>query len=180
MATPSPLHPLCVATRKVRTEFGESQDQFARRLDVAMMTISHWERGVTVPSRADSLQKLADSAEAVELLAEADQFRAAYAQAAGIKTVKTPSARGQNQDRGKDLLTINEISSRSGIGLNSVYTLVRQRKIPSIRIGRDILIPRPQYERWLETVKGSFDGPVRKYKKPFTTQRRRAAKKRVA
>jgi len=32
---------------KARQIVGETQEQFARRLDVSMMTVSRWERGAT-------------------------------------------------------------------------------------------------------------------------------------
>ena len=84
---PPPLHPLCLAVRKIRERSGESQDQFASRLKMGAMTISRFERGVAVPRDAVTLQKLASAAEAVELTAEAGQFAAAYTEAIGVEAV---------------------------------------------------------------------------------------------
>jgi excisionase family DNA binding protein len=48
-----------------------------------------------------------------------------------------------------DTLTIEETAKRLRIGLNSAYSGVKNGQIPSIRIGRRILIPRPALEALL-------------------------------
>ena len=76
--------------------------------------------------------------------------------------MKLTAARSKQQ---LDMMTPREVAARSGIGVNAVYLLIQNRHIPSISIGRDFLIPRPQYQRWLETVNGAFDGGTFKYNK---------------
>lgn len=60
----------------------------------------------------------------------------------------------------KDMMTPRQVAAASGIGINAVYLLLKQRHIPSINVGHDMYIPRPQYLRWLETVEGNFPGPA--------------------
>lgn len=51
-------------------------------------------------------------------------------------------------------LTPKETANRLGIGLNKVYELINLKSIPSIRVGRKILIPISCLENWLLTSAG--------------------------
>jgi excisionase family DNA binding protein len=44
---------------------------------------------------------------------------------------------------------VPEVSKKLGIGINQAYQMVREGKIPSIRLQRRIVIPRAAFERWL-------------------------------
>ncbi len=47
-------------------------------------------------------------------------------------------------------LTVGETAQRLGIGKNKTYTLVHDGKIPSIRLGKTILIPIQALDAWLQ------------------------------
>ena len=47
-------------------------------------------------------------------------------------------------------LTVVEAAKALGIGRTNAYELIRQGKIPAIRFGRRILIPRRRLEKMLE------------------------------
>ncbi len=51
----------------------------------------------------------------------------------------------------RDTLTIEETAKRLGIGLNSAYAGVKAGTIPSLRIGKRILVPRAALETLLAT-----------------------------
>ena len=46
-------------------------------------------------------------------------------------------------------LTVKEVMSDLRISKNAAYTAIARGQIPSIRVGKKILIPRAQYERLL-------------------------------
>lgn len=46
-------------------------------------------------------------------------------------------------------LTVSEAIEATGLSRNTVYDGIRRREIPSVRVGRRILIPRVAFERWL-------------------------------
>jgi excisionase family DNA binding protein len=48
---------------------------------------------------------------------------------------------------------VQEIAQLLGIGKRTAYSWVNQGEIPSIRVGRRILIPKKQFEEWLEGSK---------------------------
>ncbi len=52
-----------------------------------------------------------------------------------------------------DTYTAREAATRLGIGLTSLYAGVQRGEIPSIRVGRRVLIPR----RSLDAMLGSID-----------------------
>ena len=54
-------------------------------------------------------------------------------------------------------ITVGEAARYLGIGRNSAYEAVRRGEIPSIRIGRRIVIPRHRFLEWLG---GSDADPV--------------------
>jgi len=50
----------------------------------------------------------------------------------------------------KDTLTVEELSKRIGIGRNTAYEAVKRGEVPSIKIGRRILVPIKALNNWLE------------------------------
>lgn len=52
-----------------------------------------------------------------------------------------------------DTLTVEEIAKRLRIGRNQAYEAVRSGVVPSIRLGRRILVPRVAFERLLADPK---------------------------
>ena len=48
--------------------------------------------------------------------------------------------------------TIEEVADMLGIGRSSAYQAVRTGEIPTIRVGRRLLVPRVALERMLECV----------------------------
>jgi transcriptional regulator with XRE-family HTH domain len=67
---------LCRAVKTVRLSYGESQEAFARRVGLASMTVSRFERGKLVPTSFEALLRLAEAARAKDL-AESDLFERA-------------------------------------------------------------------------------------------------------
>ena len=45
-------------------------------------------------------------------------------------------------------ITVPEISERLGICEETIYDMLRSRKIPNIRYGRRFIISRAAFERW--------------------------------
>ena len=45
--------------------------------------------------------------------------------------------------------TVEEVARRLGLGRSATYDAIRRGQIPARRIGRRILIPRAELERWL-------------------------------
>ena len=50
----------------------------------------------------------------------------------------------------REVLTVSELAKTLGIGRNSAYELIRQHKLPALRLGRRIVIPRVALQRFLE------------------------------
>jgi excisionase family DNA binding protein len=48
-----------------------------------------------------------------------------------------------------DVLTVEDVAGRLGIGRNQAYALVQLGQIPALRFGRRWLIPRVAFERLL-------------------------------
>jgi transcriptional regulator with XRE-family HTH domain len=74
---------LSAAVRRVRQSYQESQAEFAQRTELALMTISKFERGVRVPADPRVLARLAAAARAQGLTEDAKQFENAAILAAG-------------------------------------------------------------------------------------------------
>jgi len=74
------LPPLSAAIKRVRKAYGDTQEAFARRLDVAMITISRFERG-TEPKDLRVLLRLEEAARMINLTAEAEAFARATIEA---------------------------------------------------------------------------------------------------
>jgi excisionase family DNA binding protein len=54
-----------------------------------------------------------------------------------------------------EILTLKEVSELLRVTQNTVYKLVRQRRIPSFRIGRDLRFRADEIARWMDE-KGSL------------------------
>jgi excisionase family DNA binding protein len=48
-----------------------------------------------------------------------------------------------------DMVTVEDVATRLGIGRNQAYEAVQQGKIPALRFGRRWLIPRAAFDRML-------------------------------
>jgi excisionase family DNA binding protein len=51
--------------------------------------------------------------------------------------------------QGADVLTVEDVAAKLGIGRNQAYALVQLGHIKALRFGRRWLIPRVQFERML-------------------------------
>jgi excisionase family DNA binding protein len=51
--------------------------------------------------------------------------------------------------RQSDTYTVPEVGRRLGIGRKQAYDAAKRGDIPTIRIGRRVLVPKPAFERWL-------------------------------
>ena len=51
-----------------------------------------------------------------------------------------------------DLLTIPQVQARLQLNRDRVYAMIRAGTIPSVKYGGCIRIPRPEYERWLDSL----------------------------
>lgn len=47
-------------------------------------------------------------------------------------------------------LTVAEAKEIAGVGIGQMYTAIKEGKVPSVRIGRRILIPRKKFMALLE------------------------------
>src|SRR5262245_53601243 len=88
------LSPLCIAVRRLREAYGDTQERFARRLDVAVMTVSRFETGRAEPRDPRVILNLARLAyeksnysPVVDMRAEETLFRGAYEDIERIKEV---------------------------------------------------------------------------------------------
>lgn len=52
------------------------------------------------------------------------------------------------------LMSVREAARLLGIGRDSAYALIREGRLPAIRIGRRILVPRAALEPWVEKETG--------------------------
>lgn len=52
-------------------------------------------------------------------------------------------------DAKRETITIPEAAERLGIGRNAAYDAAKRGEIPTIRIGKLLLVPRAQFERML-------------------------------
>src|SRR5215471_101816 len=75
------LPELCAAVREVRNAYDESEEQFARRVELAGQTVSRFERGRQIPTDFHVLKRLAASAQAMGLAKETELFEQAARQA---------------------------------------------------------------------------------------------------
>lgn len=59
---------------------------------------------------------------------------------------------GDTQASEKLVYSVEEVATLLGMSKNPVYDAIRERQIPSIKIGRRILIPRAALEEMLSKV----------------------------
>lgn len=57
-----------------------------------------------------------------------------------------------------DVLTVHEAARYLGVGRNSAYDAARRGEIPTVRIGRRLLVPRAALERLLSEVEAQSNG----------------------
>lgn len=50
------------------------------------------------------------------------------------------------------VLTIAECASLLGVARNTAYSLAARGVIPTLRLGRRIVVPRIAFERWMESA----------------------------
>ena len=55
------------------------------------------------------------------------------------------------ENSSKETITVIETAKRLGIGRNTAYEAVKRAEIPSVRIGRRILVPSKALDKWLES-----------------------------
>ena len=65
------------------------------------------------------------------------------------------SAQSQSGMLGRATLTVSEAAAVLGISRGLAYELARQEKLPVIRLGRRIIVPRAALERLLEATNGN-------------------------
>lgn len=47
---------------------------------------------------------------------------------------------------------INEIAEILGISKSYAYQMIKEEKIPVVRLGRRIIIPKPKFDVWFEQL----------------------------
>ena len=55
------------------------------------------------------------------------------------------------ENSSKETITVVETAKRLGIGRNTAYEAVKRAEIPSVRIGRRILVPSKALDKLLES-----------------------------
>src|SRR5215467_14411024 len=73
-----PLPPLCAAVKHVREAYGDTQERFARRIGVAVMTVSRFETGRAEPREPRVLLNIAKVAYDKSMAEDERLFRDAY------------------------------------------------------------------------------------------------------
>jgi excisionase family DNA binding protein len=48
------------------------------------------------------------------------------------------------------LMSVREAARLIGIGRDCTYCLIREGRLPAVRVGRRILVPRAALERWID------------------------------
>ena len=71
----------------------------------------------------------------------------------------TTKAAGNGHGSEAFLLTVKEAAKLLRVSDNTCYELIRQRRIPHIRLGRRILIPRRGLEEWIHQEAGLPEPP---------------------
>jgi excisionase family DNA binding protein len=75
-------------------------------------------------------------------------------------TAPTPEPRPwRDEAEGHALLTVREAAAFLRIGRNTCYELIRQRRIPHVRLGRRVVIPRYGLEQWIAREAGLPEPP---------------------
>jgi excisionase family DNA binding protein len=58
----------------------------------------------------------------------------------------------KEKDPKRAVMTVRETAEALGIGINQAYEAIREGQIPSLRIGKRIIVPRVAFEKKLESV----------------------------
>jgi len=64
------------------------------------------------------------------------------------KLTASNSLTAPNTERGRGRISVPEIAARLSIGRMAVYSMLEQRIIPAIRLGRRWIVTRFAYEDW--------------------------------
>ncbi len=59
-----------------------------------------------------------------------------------------------------DVISLEEVAARLGVGRNQAYNFVRDGKIPALRFGRRWLIPRVAFDRMMAGETPATSAPV--------------------
>lgn len=51
----------------------------------------------------------------------------------------------------KSTFTVKEAAHYLGLGVSKTYTLVKEKKIPHMKFGKSIIIPKSKLEQWMES-----------------------------
>ena len=68
-----------------------------------------------------------------------------------------------------EMVTVEEVAVRLGIGRNQAYEAVQRRQIPALRFGRRWLIPRVAFEKML--LGGEIEAPEPASRRPRKAER---------
>lgn len=60
----------------------------------------------------------------------------------------------------KMAFTPDEVSDLTGLSLNTIYTHIREKRLPAIKIGRRILVSRRELEKLLNPAENAGCQPV--------------------
>lgn len=146
----SAIRPVNIAVRNLRRATKWTQQELAKSLGVAGNTVARWESFRT-PDR-DSCVKLAEMASTYGLIEEAKLFmKNAPIHVQSINT----SAMGDNTvglRQVRETYTISELQEVLGVGKHTVYKLLNEKIIPSVRIGRNYIVPKVAVHRFLNEV----------------------------
>jgi excisionase family DNA binding protein len=69
-----------------------------------------------------------------------------------------PPEIGMRPELSGDVLTIEELSAYLKISKSTLYKLVRERRIPSLKIGRHWRFQKKAIDRWLERTQAEEPG----------------------
>jgi len=61
-------------------------------------------------------------------------------------------------EKGRLTMSVQEAAKALGIGRNTAYELIRQKKLPSIRLGKRIVVSKSALERLIEGETGMQKG----------------------
>ena len=62
----------------------------------------------------------------------------------------------------KLVLDVKEIAGLLGLSKNKCYELIRQKQIPSLRLGKRVVVPKAQFMRFIENGNEVIDDGISK------------------
>ena len=79
--------------------------------------------------------------------------------------IENPARRNNGQESADnvddlEVLTVAEVASLLRIGRNLAYEMIAEGRLPHVRIGHRIVVPRQQLMNWLEAECRSSDDPM--------------------